>query len=135
MLAVSLVTILAGTTAAFWSTGDQKFNLRAGALPGAILFGQAAAIECERAGRIETRGENAERQWMGRQRCFRLMCFDVLARELEPVWTLAQPDFYGFSFRVFNFPVVAQDTPDHPERADANRGRAVDERRTILRIV
>src|SRR5215217_870264 len=63
------------------------------------------------------------------------MRFDVLARELDPMWTLAQSDFHCFGFCVFDFPAVAQHAPDHPERADANRGRAMDERRAIFRIV
>src|SRR5215470_4133168 len=63
------------------------------------------------------------------------MRFDVLARELEPVWTITQSDFLGFSFRVFDFPAVAQHASDHPERADADRRGAVDKRGTILRIV
>src|SRR5215207_4138529 len=63
------------------------------------------------------------------------MCLNVLAGELEPVWTLAEPDFHGFSFRVFDLPAVSQDSPDHPEGADANRRRAVNKRGTVFRIV
>src|SRR5215213_1208045 len=63
------------------------------------------------------------------------MSFDVLACELEPVWTLAQADFHGFGFGVFDLPAVAQDSPDHPERPDANRCRAMDKRGTVLRVV
>src|SRR5215510_13919352 len=63
------------------------------------------------------------------------MRLDVLARELDPVWTLAQSDFHRFGFCVFDFPAIAQHAPDHPECADTNRGRAMDERRTIFRIV
>ena len=63
------------------------------------------------------------------------MSLDVLARELKPVWTFAQTDFFGFSLRVFNFPAVAQHSSDHPERADANGRSAMDKDRTIFGIV
>src|SRR5690242_7324481 len=72
---------------------------------------------------------------MRRKRGFAAMRLDVLERELEPVRTLAQSDFLRFGLCVFDFPAVAQYAPDHPERADANRGSAMNKDRTIVRIV
>src|ERR1043165_4465248 len=59
----------------------------------------------------------------------------VLLRELEPVGALAQADLFGFGLCVFDLPAVAQHTPDHPERADANRGSAMNKDRAVIRIV
>src|ERR1041384_4510199 len=63
------------------------------------------------------------------------MRLDILLRELEPVRTLAQADLLGFGLRVFDLPAVAQHAPDHPERADANRGSAMNKDRAVVRIV
>src|SRR5215213_1414262 len=135
MCAVSVVAILAGAVTAAWSTGDQQLDFGAEISPRAGQLGPAIALDCERAGSIETSCKNAKLQWSRRQRCSFAMRFDVLARELNPVWTLAQADFHGFSFCVFDFPVVAQHASDHPERANTNCSRAVDKGRTIFRVV
>src|SRR5690349_3760912 len=63
------------------------------------------------------------------------MFFDVPARKLHEMRTLAQTDLLRFGLGVFDLPAVAQDSPDHPESADANRAGAVDERRPVFRVV
>src|SRR5690349_16495325 len=131
MLAVSFVAILAGTIAAVWSTRDQQLNFGAEVFVCAVDPRPAAAFKCECARRIEASGKNSEAQRICRERGLRLMRRDVVARELQPVRALAQSDFHRFGFCVFDFPAVAQDAPDHPERTDADCRRAMNERGTI----
>src|SRR5262245_4798590 len=63
------------------------------------------------------------------------MRLDVLARELDPVWTLAQANLLSFSLCVVDLPAITQHPADHPERADANRGSAMNEDRPVVGIV
>src|SRR5215216_4451927 len=98
MLAVGVVAILAGAIAAARSTGHQQLHFGAEVLPRAADLERPIALNAECSGRIKTRCENAELQRVQRQRCSLAVRFDVLARELDPVWTLAQADFYGFGF-------------------------------------
>src|ERR1043165_10263495 len=72
---------------------------------------------------------------MRRQRGFAAIRLDVLLRKLEPVWTLAQANLFGLGLCVFALPAVPQHAPDHPERADANRRRAMNKDRAVVDIV
>ena len=58
--AVSVEAILSGFIATAWSTAHRQFNFRAEDFPITVHFGPAIAFECERAGGIESRHENAE---------------------------------------------------------------------------
>ena len=60
---------------------------------------------------------------------------DVLARELLEVRRVGQADFLAFFERRIRRQPVAHPAPDGPERADANRRRAVDEHRAVRRVV
>ena len=60
---------------------------------------------------------------------------DVAARELLEVRRVAKADLPGLFERGVVGHAVAQHATNHPERADPNRGRAVDEHRTVGRIV
>src|SRR5215203_3492989 len=71
---------------------------------------------------------------MRRQRCL-AMFFDVLACELIPVWAFTQANLLSFSLGVFDLPSVAQYSPDHPKRSDANGRGAMNKRRTIVGLV
>src|SRR5215204_378425 len=63
------------------------------------------------------------------------MCGDVGPRELLEVRRIAEADLPGLVARGVVGHAVAQDAADHPERAHANRRRAVDEHRTVRGIV
>ena len=63
------------------------------------------------------------------------MRFDVLAREFVPVWAFTQADLRCFLFSFFHRPAIAQHAANQPERADANRGGAVNKHRAVFRVV
>ena len=63
------------------------------------------------------------------------MRLDIVACEFLEMGRGHEPDFSRFFQRRLLREAVAEDAPDHPERADADRGRAVDEHRPIRRIV
>jgi hypothetical protein len=60
---------------------------------------------------------------------------NILARELVQVRTLTQANLLGFCLGVFDFPAVAQNSPDHPKRPDTNGSSAMNKRGTVFRIV
>src|SRR5215213_1290259 len=72
---------------------------------------------------------------MGRQRRLSLMLFDVLARELVQVWTVAQADLLRFLLGILDLPAVTQNSPDHPKSADANTRGTMNKSRAVLRVV
>src|SRR5829696_2630622 len=63
------------------------------------------------------------------------MLLDVGARELVEVRRLAQADLLGLLLGLFDCPAVAQHAADHPEGADADGARTVDEGGAVRLVV
>ena len=66
---------------------------------------------------------------------FRLVGRDVLSRKLLEVRRVDEPDFPAFFERRIRREAIAQRPSDRPERADTNRRRAVNEHRSVRRVV
>jgi len=63
------------------------------------------------------------------------MFFDVAFSEADQVWGVDQSYLHCLFFRLLDRPAVAQHPPDHPEGADPNRRRAMNERGAVFGIV
>src|SRR5438552_15215853 len=63
------------------------------------------------------------------------VCSHVTLRELLEMRRIHEPNLPRLSERVVPRPAVAHDTSNEPEGADPDGGRAVDEHRTVRRIV
>src|SRR5215813_13254402 len=66
---------------------------------------------------------------------FFLMLLDVSSRKTIQMGRVNQPDFFRLFFRPLDRPPVPQHTPDHPERADADGGGAMNERGAVFGVV
>ena len=64
-----------------------------------------------------------------------MMFFDVAFREADQVWGVDQSYLLRLFFRLLDRPSVAQHPPDHPEGADPNRRRAMNECWAIFGVV
>src|SRR5262245_19829430 len=66
---------------------------------------------------------------------FLLMVFNVVFSEADQVRGVDQSNLRRLFFRLLDRPSIAQHPPDHPEGSDANRSRAMNERRAIFGVV
>src|SRR5262249_22802658 len=64
-----------------------------------------------------------------------LILRDVRFREFDKMGRISEADFMRLCFGGFERPAIAEHTPDHPERAYADRRGAVNQHRTIRWVV